>query len=145
MFATVLFGDGGVISVLVARLRFARECFPKIFFGLGAGVFVFALRGGSFYDFFKIGGRVLAQRTNFGRSVAFVHVAANSADPFGFATGFDGGLGLDMRLVEIVSRRRNVGEFFHVDDFSDENRMRIQFDLLNDVRADVGVRALCYG
>ena len=74
-----------------------------------------------------------------------MHVAANPANPFGLARSFDGGFGLDVRLIEIVRRGGNVGELFHVDDLGDKNAVRVKLHLLNDVRAYVGIRAFGYG
>ena len=37
LFATVFLGDGSIIGVFIARLRFSREGLTKIFFSFGAG------------------------------------------------------------------------------------------------------------
>ena len=50
-----------------------------------------------------------------------------------------------MRLIEIVSRRRNGGKLLHVDNFRDKNRMCVKFNLLNNIRADKRVGTLSYG
>ena len=79
LFVALVLGDRRKIGVFVARLRLAcKGCF-QILFGLGAGVFVQPL-GGRFFQFFKGGSRLPADRAGevLGQAFSLVDITAVS-------------------------------------------------------------------